>query len=614
MKNKGGAFYTQNMRKSPSGSMLSAYALTSSALQISSTTTEWLTESKNWVEKVDNNITTFWSLQADGSLYIQRLGIFFRAIVDSETIGIGGMVLDFENEIIVVGTRYIGRTATTTLDGSVSIGAGTINVVDASNFPTSGEVFISDGINSETFSYSGKSTNQLTGVTKGLYNTTDRAHGSGTTIFGFNEQWKDLGVSGVGGQAIRFQDAILVANEPTLAGWRSADGSDFDASFTSFALPAQYTIKDLSVIDTGAGERVLIAANKDKEAALIIWDGISDDWDRIIYVRENISKLYDNYVATDSGIYQTNGFSLSLVAELPDDEGDPTSSDLSVADLQRKGDILFVANNSNQLDRNRSGLWLLDLKELDWFLVMPSNKASRDITFGAMFISADWTIYITHNYGNGTIDTFFSDPTSRGNVYQVVYDPQTTRILRLKDFKLNLDFKLKTTNTDDDFAFDIIVRYYTYNKAFLQNSEISATSTASEIKLTEANFALPAVGDRIEVIQKTTVAENDVGGAIRNITAVSTAGGVHTCTLDEDLPAAIDSDLVNNTVLLNPLIKTEKKSFSGKTIDLKNLVFLVTGQPEFKKLLIEVEFRNNSSTVIAPGLNYIEIETTSSVR
>jgi len=101
-----------------------------------------------------------------------------------------------------------------------------------------------------------------------------------------------------------------------------------------------------------------------------------------------------------------------------------------------------------------------------------------------------------------------------------------------------------------------------------------------------------------------------VAGAIRNITAISTAGGVHTCTLDEDLPATIDANSVNSFATLYPLIKTTKKSFSGRTINNKDLVFEATGSPEFKKLLIEVEIRNNSSTGIAPGINYIEVYST----
>jgi hypothetical protein len=626
IKNKGGSYFTSNMRKSPDGiGLISDYNLSNSFVHTAGATSEWLYDIRNWVEKMDGTTTTYWGLGASGdgklNLYVVISGSLFLAIKGTQAMTTSsitrrnGLIVDFGNEVIAVGTRYIGRTITTTLNGAVAIGATTIDVTSATNLPTAGEIFISDGTNSETFSYTGKNVNQLTGVTKGLYNTTDQAHVSGKTVFGFKNDWHDLEASGVGGAAIKFQDYILVANAPYIAGWSAVDGSDFDVSLTSFTIPAYYSITDLSLITTGAGERVLISVEKGNEGALIVWDGVSADWDIMIPLSENPARLLGDIVAMDSGIYQTDGYTLRLLAPLPDDEGEINSSDLRVSDMKRKGDMLLITTNSAKLNRNRSGLWMLDLNDFDWSYIQPSNKGAYGIDFVSIFISSSWDIYVSTTYGSGAIDSLSSTPCSRGNYVQILYDPQATRVLRLKDFRLGLSLKQKTYINNEDFNFDIIVRYYTFTKAFLQYSSISgASADAGEIKLTQTSFGLPVAGDRIEVIEKTTVAQPDIAGAIRNITSITTAAGVHTCELDENLPATPSAASASSTVLINPLIKTEKKSFTGRTLDPKDLVFAAKGYPDFKKMIVEVEIRNNGSTTIAPQLDYLEVNSEDSQR
>ena len=86
----------------------------------------------------------------------------------------------------------------TTLNGAITSTAATITLTDASEFPTSGYIVIekvnSDGvIVNETIKYTGKSTNDLTGCTRGTsapsygatpVTTTAVAHTSGAKIYG----------------------------------------------------------------------------------------------------------------------------------------------------------------------------------------------------------------------------------------------------------------------------------------------------------------------------------------------------------------------------------------------------------------------------------------------
>ena len=69
---------------------------------------------------------------------------------------------------------------TTVLSGDINSSTTTITLNDASQFPSSGTNFIQIG--TEEISYTGISTNTLTGVTRGVRNTTAASHSAGATI------------------------------------------------------------------------------------------------------------------------------------------------------------------------------------------------------------------------------------------------------------------------------------------------------------------------------------------------------------------------------------------------------------------------------------------------
>ena len=69
---------------------------------------------------------------------------------------------------------------TTTLNGAINDSTTTIVLTDASQFPDSGTNFILIG--TEEISYTGISSNTLTGVTRGVRNTTAASHSDGATI------------------------------------------------------------------------------------------------------------------------------------------------------------------------------------------------------------------------------------------------------------------------------------------------------------------------------------------------------------------------------------------------------------------------------------------------
>ena len=70
-------------------------------------------------------------------------------------------------------SRFVG-----TLNGAINNSVTTITLTDASSFPTSGRVYIDQ----ETISYTGKSSNDLTGCTRGDNVTVAASHTSGSTV------------------------------------------------------------------------------------------------------------------------------------------------------------------------------------------------------------------------------------------------------------------------------------------------------------------------------------------------------------------------------------------------------------------------------------------------
>ncbi len=90
-------------------------------------------------------------------------------------------------------------SATTTLNGSINSSATTITLTSAASFAASGAIVI----DSEYITYSGKSTNDLTGCTRGASGTTAAAHTSGAVVTQVttsgSSAWNGWGVAASGG-------------------------------------------------------------------------------------------------------------------------------------------------------------------------------------------------------------------------------------------------------------------------------------------------------------------------------------------------------------------------------------------------------------------------------
>ena len=149
---------------------------------------------------------------------------------------------------------------------------------------------------------------------------------------------------------------------------------------------------------------------------------------------------------------------------------------------------------------------------------------------------------------------------------------------------------------------------YDFKRPFLQIAQTKEASSAKNIIIISSGAGVPEVGDRVEIIQNNSESYVDVAGAPRNITAVTAGTGKYTLTLDDDLPAQIDATTgaASLRVLFHPLKKIQKISIADSEINLKDLIITAEDQQDYKKLIIEVEIRNND-TGISTRLNSIEV-------
>ena len=612
---KNGAYFCMNMRKGANGGMLSDYSMTNFATKTASSRTANLATMLEWAERQYGTDVTIFGKDSSGQLFAIDASGFttHQCLVNSQTHGEArGIVTDPYNEIVVSSSRYLGRTVTSTLDGAILIDATEVDVADATGFPTAGYIFIKDGTGGETLQYTGVSTNQLTGVTRGKFETTAAGHATGKEVIAFDDDWKDLGALQPTDKRPIFksEDTTLVGNVNKVAGYSESDGSDWNTALLT--LPSDCKIVDFSEILTGSGLRVLVGANRGKKASIFVWDREGgDEWEREIVIEENIKRLHKTYIGLATGIYQTDGYGITLVKALPDDEEDIDGDAFDIKDIKSKSNFLLITANCEQYNRNRSGLWLLDLSDGAWYYIAPSNYDSLETNYGGISISSTWGMLIGTSYAGGAIETLSSVSKARSH-YQVIYDPQARMggnpTLRLSEIKLDIASELKRYTNTTNFDFDVIIRVYDFKRQFIRYVQTKLASSAKNEIVIGDDSIVPEVGDRIEIIERNLATYVDVAGAPRNITAVTAGTEKYTLTLDDDLPAQIDATTGTAALvaIVQPLKKIKKFSVSGSEIDLKALIVTAEDQQEFKKLIIEIEFRNRNVTT-SPRLNSIEV-------
>src|SRR5690606_9486195 len=129
------------------------------------------------------------------------------------------------------------------------------------------------------------------------------------------DNWIDLGESLTSStrQCIKWEDENFFVSGNIISGYKLEDGSDFA---TKLELSTDKIIIDLGLLQTSATSYILVGANSGENGYIYVWDGKDT---QTISERElknnNITRIWDNYIATDNGIYQYDGTNLELIVQ-----------------------------------------------------------------------------------------------------------------------------------------------------------------------------------------------------------------------------------------------------------------------------------------------------------
>ncbi len=618
MNNNGGAYFCQNIRPSLNDGVFAGISMDNLAVRTSSTPTANLGRIVNFTQvgsRSSSGASISFGKDTAGDLYFYPFGgTLTRMMEYSQKVGVStGLMVDTNGTVVYTGAQYIGREYNTTINGAIDASANVINLTDATDFPSAGYAFIADYSYPEVIQWTGKSTNQLTGVTRGKYNTTARAHSSGEIVYYFKDNWIDLGASLTSStrQCIKWEDENFFVNGNIVSGYKLEDGSDFATKLT---LSTDKIIVDLGLLQTSATSYILIGANSGENGYIYVWDGKDT---QTISERElknnNITRIWDNFIATDNGIYQYDGTNLELIVQPLENDNLLSGGTMGVRDMKIIKNYLLYTTSSGFTNRNRGGLWYVDLTNGDRYYVLPSNYNYNDVSFGAIFSTSAITL-VSSDYLGGSVDIIREAPKSRGSIYQFLYNPTNSKVLQLKRLRINLSIDTKTvldTITPPNTAnanFEIIVRGYDFTKPFIRRSQLKSgeTPTGSNQFIIGNTLGVPSVGDRVEIVDRTGV--NNSAMAPRNITSIVAGTGKYTITVDEDFPYVIGVTEQGSfaDITFNPLKRLGSVKVEDTAINLQGYDIPLLNQPMFKKMLFEIEVRC-TSTNISPELNSLEV-------
>jgi hypothetical protein len=616
--NKDGAYWCQNIRPANEDGVLAGISMSNLATRTANTKTSELGQILNFTQIGGELNATIFGKDNAGDIYVMSYagGAVTKAMDYSQTPGLSeGLMIDTNNNMVYTGSQYIGRAYKTTLDGNLSAGANTCALVDATDFPTAGYAVVITINSYEVIQWTGKSTNTLTGVTRGKYFSPDSAHTSGESVYYFKDQWLDLGASLTTStrRCIKWEDRNFFVNGNKVSGYELSTAT---ACVDYLTLSSDKEIVDLGILPTSATSYVLVGANSGENGYIYTWDGKDT---ATVSEKElknnNITRMWENYVATDNGIYQYDGSNLNLIMSPIDDDGIISNSRFVVNDMKIvKNYLLYTAtiSNASSFNRNRAGFFYIDLITKDQYYVLPSNKGSFRTGCYGIFPSYV-LIFVGTDYNSGSVDQIDQRPSTRGSVYQFIYKPTNARTLQLKNIRLNISVDpTEDFYNDDNLSFDVIIRGYDFTRQFIKYSRLKSgeTPTGSSQLIIDDDNGVPLVGDRLEIISRTASTRVDSASDIRNITAVTSATGKHTIDVDEAFTTAIDATTQSGTgyILFNPLKKlgVGKISVTTPSLNLQGYDIPLREQPMFKKMLFEIEVRCGNNH-IAPQLNSMEI-------
>lgn len=569
----------------------------------------------NWFSQAtpDGSTMSIYAVDANGVIYDNQnaLGVWALAYKPGVTTFGNGLIGDQLNKLLYLTTQYLGKydgTANYTT-GTIAVTNGSANVVGTGTTFTSGMVNKRIVINGVWYTISAFT--DATHITLSSNYAGSTASGLSYAIYvGWDDRFKDFGSSSLAAtddfrDSDRYEDFVVITNGNKLALFNVTDNS-FNAS--AFTLPSGYKARCVKVGRTG----ILTGANVGNRSILFLWDAYSDrsiaPW---IPINANVQSIvWDDIsgywiVVTNRKVYKTDGYSIQELAPLPDTQVDGSYLSVLPQGTAIIGEYLVMLNTSNNTNRLRSGVWLLNLRTLLWEYSPVSNGGTYNNSMRAIFFDSVFTVNVgwtTSKPARNNIGSLRNiAPSNSYYIFGPLGEGNNEKVAQ--GVKVNLGLSPLLTSTFL-LSFDISVKIYAYKRqlwGYAQQKTTAGATNQITVNGTLSGFNNAQVGDEIMVMEGVNA------GKTAHITAISGQDtSTEVWTLDTNLPGLTETNVF---IQVMPFKLVRKYSFSNIT-KLKDLYFNVKNRYRGKKFAVKILIENVVNTppeIIGADLIYDDL-------
>lgn len=581
-----------------------------------------------WVISGDQNNTTLTTLQlgtffgqgmlngrsdvvmldSSGYIYDSQAGLnAYTTYYKLSTNNAGnGLIFDQKNRLLFFSNRYIGK-----IEGNTDYSTGTISVTNGSAAITgSGTTFTAPmagkKININNVFYTILSYTSATSIILSTNYTGTTASGLTYNILNsVTEQWKDLGSSNDSfnfRQPDVYEDWVVF---PVYNGFAALNVTDDSLANPGITMPTGYTP---SLVSSGRNG-ILLGVNFNNRGFVALWDAQSPrsiaPW---IWFNSNVKCIIPVpttgawIVITSTGIYNTNGYSFEPILEnILDDRINEGSvlQNIKPQGAQIIGKYLaFLGTNYGYLNRNKDGLYLLDLQTKLFEFVPISNGVTRGVTGGAILFDSNSKIHVSYSTPNLSRQYIGSLNNNKGTSAYFITDKLgnlSNNNKTAEGFKLTLGISTKRPEYTPIITFNVTAKIYNFKRPLWASSQTNnASVTANVLRVNGVGYTAAQVGDEV------TVLEGVNAGLVRHITSISGKGTTgEQWTLDSALPNLTES-IIFLTVAPFQLIK---KQVLTNLSEIRELYFDIKNKIAGKKFLVKILIDGMDGTTVTPEIH-----------
>lgn len=409
----------------------------------------------------------------------------------------------------------------------------------------------------------------------------------------FNDSWQDFTVT-YSTTDYRpmdtFEDWVVIGNKNAVAVLNVTDDSFNTEALT---LPSGANVRCLKSGKNG----ILIGANFNNRGALILW---TPDYIRSIAPWIWRNKQIRSIIATDDGwivftqneILLTNGYSVqTILADFPDylynDIG--YSDGLSPQGAELQGDYLVFWGSGSHFNRQKSGLYRLNLNTKLLEFIPVSSGVTHNGTGGAIITDSQYLVHLSYKDDNPSkkyLGVLSNNPGSEN--YIITYQGQGENEKVAEGIKVTLVVPSFQSGVPAMTA-DVSVKIANNHRHLFGRAVTRAASVSTNILKIDGSIATANRINKAQVGDEVTFLDGVNAGLVRHITAIANQGtNTEEWTLDSTLPNNTGSGDVMN---VSPFKFVDKYSLSDVS-ELKELYFDIQNRIKGKKFYVKILLEN----------------------